>query len=281
MRGGLGRLRQVPSAKVLGIDVGEDLVDRWRAWFAPPIQPFRTDILQPQVVAALPIRQVEPTPEWTDTFFIYGGTWTWLGEEEFEAFRPSLRRSLLAARRRSVRPKLMPVWPSELARAGDDLMFRWIASGAVRPSRHERVAGAVWNHARAVLPQAERLAGTFAASGSGANCFGTVLAAAGVDVSDVQVGPDRFQAWLDEHAEPVNGTASDDQPGVVFAWTEHGDLAHASLLERPGDDGSGVDEPHRRRLLAEPIHYIDHHIPFIALRDGQAIVINGDSMHVV
>jgi dipeptidase E len=28
-------------------------------------------------------------------------------------------------------------------------------------------------------------------------------------------------------------------------------------------------------------YYIEHHIPFIALRDGQAIVINGDSMRIV
>lgn len=28
-------------------------------------------------------------------------------------------------------------------------------------------------------------------------------------------------------------------------------------------------------------YYIEHHIPFIALRDGQAIVVDGDRMHVV
>lgn len=27
-------------------------------------------------------------------------------------------------------------------------------------------------------------------------------------------------------------------------------------------------------------YYIDHHIPFIALRDGEAIAIDGDRMHV-
>ncbi|SDT37748.1 hypothetical protein SAMN04489812_5486 [Microlunatus soli] len=220
--------------RVLEIEVGEDLVDRWRDWFAPAVQPFRTDILQPQVAAALPIRRVEPTPEWTDTFFMYHGAWTWLTEEEFGALRPSVRRSLRAARRRTVRPKLMPVWPSELARAGDELMFNWVASGAVRPSRHESVASTVWTHAHPVLPQAERLAGTFAVSGSGANCFGTVLAATGLDVSDVLVGPVRFQAWLDEHTEPISGTAFDDQPGVVFAWTEHGDLAHATVTVGDG-----------------------------------------------
>lgn len=180
---------QMTSAEVLGIRVDEDLVDRWRDWFAPAVQPFRTDILPPQVAAAVPIKRVEPTPEWTDTFFMYGGIWTWLSEEEFDSLGPSLRRSLLAARRRSVRPKSMPVWPSDLARSGDDLMFRWVASGAVRPSRHREVPAGVWNDAHAVLPQAEQLAGTFPTSGSGANCFGTVLAAAGLQVSDVQIPP--------------------------------------------------------------------------------------------
>lgn len=216
-------------AEVFGIGVDETLIERWRNWFAPSVQPFRTDVLPPQVAAAVPMRQAEPTPEWTDTFFMYSGSWTWLCEEEFNSLRPSLRRSLLAARRRTVRPKLMPVWPSELARSGDDLMFRWVASGAVRPSRHQDVPGTVWKHAQAMLPEAGRLAGTFAASGSGANCFGTVMAAAGLDVSDVQVAPARFQAWLDEHTEGINGTGCDDDPGVVFVWTEHGNLAHATV----------------------------------------------------
>lgn len=217
------------SAEVLGIGVDEALIDRWRGWFAPSMQPFRTDVLPAPVAAAVPIRQVEPAPEWTDTFFMYGGTWTWLCEDEFNSLRPSLRRSLLAARRRTVRPKSMPVWPSELARSGDDLMLRWVASGAVRPSRHQDVPAAVWKHAQPVLPGAERLAGTFPSRGSGANCFGTVLAAAGLDVSEVQVGPDRFRVWLDEHTEPIHGTACDDHPGVIFVWTERGDLAHATV----------------------------------------------------
>jgi hypothetical protein len=159
---------------------------------------------------------------------MYSGAWTWLSEEEFNSLRPSLRRSLLAMRRRTVRPKSMPVWPSELARSGDELMFRWIASGTVRPSRHQDVPSSVWERAQAVLPDAERLAGTFP-GGSGPNCFGTVLAATGLDVSDVLVGPDKFQAWLDEHAERITGTSCDDEPGVVFAWTEHGKLAHATV----------------------------------------------------
>lgn len=217
------------GAQVLGIGVDELLIERWRGWFAPPVQPFRTDLLPPRVAAGVPMHSVEPTPEWRDTFFMYGGTWSWLSEAQFNELRSSHRRSLLAVRRRTVRPKSMPAWPSELARSGDDLMFQWVAS-SVRPSRHLDVPAAVWSAAKAVLPEAEQLAGTFPVSGSGANCFGTVMAAAGVpEGGSVQIGPERFQTWVDERTESITGTEHDHEPGVVLVWTEHGNLAHATV----------------------------------------------------
>lgn len=217
------------TAQVLGVEVDEALIERWRDWFAPSTQPFRIDTLPPEVTAAVPMRKREPTSEWQDTFFMYGGTWTWLNEDEFNALRPGLRRSLLAVRRRTGRPKSMPVWPSELARSGDQALFAWVAS-SVRPSQHREVPAHVWRRTPAVLPQAEHLSGTFPTSGSGANCFGAVLAAAGVPgTTDVQIGTGQLQAWLDEHTEPITGTGSDDQPGVVFTWTEHDKLAHAAV----------------------------------------------------
>ncbi|RCK70429.1 hypothetical protein DT076_07235 [Desertihabitans brevis] len=216
------------AAQVLGIPVAADLLERWRGWFAPPVQPFRTDLMRPDVAAAAPDRRVQPTAEWQDTFFMYDGTWTWLSEAEFWALRPSHRRALLAIRRRTVRPKTMPVWPSELAAAGDEVMLRWVASGAVRPSRHDALPTDVWERAEPLLPRARALAGTFA-QGSGPNCFGTVMAASGLDTADVQVGPQQFQAWVDECAEPVSGTARDNEPGIVFVWTEHGQVAHATV----------------------------------------------------
>lgn len=161
---------------------------------------------------------------------MYCGTWTWLSEQEFNSLRPGLRRSLLAVRRRTVRPKSMPAWPSELAGSGDQLMFSWIESGVARPSRHRDVPSSVWKRAQAVLPDAERLAGTFpTAGGTRANCFGTVMAGTGLDVGNVQIGPDRFQYWLETHTEGIRGTSCDGEPGVVFAWTENGKLAHATV----------------------------------------------------
>lgn len=29
--------------EVLGIEVGDDLLSRWRSWWAPALQPFRVD----------------------------------------------------------------------------------------------------------------------------------------------------------------------------------------------------------------------------------------------
>lgn len=218
------------AVQVLGIPVDRALIGAWRDWFAPRKQPFRMDELRAEVADVLPVTSVDPTMEWVDTFFMYAGTWGWLHETAFMALRPSQRIALMAVRRRSVRPKkLVPVWPSELVRAGDEVIFRWIAD-AVRPSRHREVPAAVWRRTQHVLPDAQRLAGTFETSGSGPNCFGTVMAAAGTpDTQQVQIGPDRFQSWLDDHTEQVTGTSTDGEPGIVFAWTEHGKLAHATV----------------------------------------------------
>ena len=79
--------------EVLGIPVRSRILRRWREWFAPETQPFRTDLLSSEVAAAVPDNPSEPTEEWRDTFFMYGGTWTWLDEDAFLALRPSHRRA--------------------------------------------------------------------------------------------------------------------------------------------------------------------------------------------
>ncbi|GAB3761649.1 hypothetical protein [Microlunatus parietis] len=216
------------TREVVGIAVDKGLVRRWRDWFAPARQAFPIGLVPDAAAAAIPIRTMKPTAEWVDTFFMYGGSWTWFDESEFAALPARSRRALLAARRRTMRPKTAPVlWPSELARAGDEPMFSWIESG-IKPSRHGEVPRDVWRTARRLLPEAERLAGTFEPAGSGPNCFGNVLAAAGVpDSETVSVGPGQFQTWLDEATEPVRGTGHDQEPGTVLVWTERGKLGHA------------------------------------------------------
>jgi len=49
------------------------------------------------------------------------------------------------------------------------------------------------------------------------------------NAADVQVGPEGFHSWIERHTEPVDGTSHDDEPGIVFVWTEHGDVAHATV----------------------------------------------------
>lgn len=173
---------------------------------------------------------MEPTAEWIDTFFMYAGDWTWFDESAFRELAPSShRRSLLAARRKSARPKkVILVWPTGLAEQGDQVMFSW-SSSSVRPSRHRSVGPGLWDRAARLLPAGHRVAGTFAGSGSGANCLGTVMAAAAESVEDKQVTPDFFRDWLNSHTDRVEGTHHNAEPGVVFLCTEHGELAHATV----------------------------------------------------
>lgn len=230
-----GQLRMTNRRWVLGIDVDEALRERWRSWWAPARQPFPTGDLPPRLSAQIPQHTVEATAEWRDTFFLYGGSWTWLTEGEFEDLSSAARRALRDRRRAHLRPKPSPAWPSRLSRDGDELLLRWVEAG-VSPSEHALVDEGTWARARQVLPGAEVLAGTFAAGGSGANCFATVIAAA--DGPTAHDGPSRadewvqvgtIERWLERRTTPWSGTARDDEPGTVLVWTEHGRIAHAAI----------------------------------------------------
>lgn len=221
--------------EVLGIEVDDDLLRRWRSWYSPERQPFRVDGLAPGVAAQVPVHNRSPSAEWRDTFFLYHGTWTWLTEEEFKTLPFTARRSLHARRRASMRPKPSPVWPSALSRDGDAALLAWVESG-VRPSAHAQVSDRAWDHARQVVPGAQTLAGTFPTAGSGPNCFATVVAAAdgitsreGTVTADEWMRTDDFAAWLSRRTAPWTGTGRDAAPGTVLTWTENGHLAHAAL----------------------------------------------------
>lgn len=221
--------------EVLGIEVDDDLLVRWRSWYSPERQPFRVDGLSPGLAAHVPVHDCPVTAEWRDTFFLYGGTWTWLTAEEFEALPPAARRSLRARRRETMRPKPSPVWPSVLARDGDSPLYAWVESG-VRPSAHAQVSDPAWDRAREVMPGARALAGTFPPTGSGPNCFATVVASVeGVTPQDAAVvasewmQADDFAAWLSRRAVPWTGTERDAAAGTILTWTEHGHLAHAAI----------------------------------------------------
>jgi hypothetical protein len=71
------------------------------------------------------------------------------------------------------------------------------------------------------------LAGTFP-DGSGPNCFGTVMAACGVDGADgVWMQREPFEQWLAEH---TTTGGRDDAPGTVFVWRDAGQaVQHAAI----------------------------------------------------
>ena len=136
------------------------------------------------------------------------------------AFRSGLQG---AGRRAQVR-----VVPSLLAgRNSAEVLTRVVTSNLRSSSRHAEVREATWADAQALLPQARELAGTFA-DGSGPNCFGTVMAAAGVGrAAQEWMQREPFEQWLAAVTTPVR----DHLPGTVFVWRSERDglVQHAAL----------------------------------------------------
>ncbi len=232
---------------VLGISVSTSLLKRWREWFAPAAQPFRTDRLREHVADAAPTgRKWEPSAEIRDTFHMYGGTWISLEEPEFVQLSREVRRALLFQREATGRlgqlndaqrhlvdsrrtDTRIVWWPSLLQRVGDEPLVTYVDEG-VRPSRHDEVEPTVWSAARRRLPGAADLAGTFPLA-SGPNCFGTVMAAAGVPGAESEwVLQAPFEEWLAANVVPIRGAARDHAPGVVLVWRAADRLAaHAAV----------------------------------------------------
>jgi hypothetical protein len=129
-------------------------------------------------------------------------------------------------------------WPSLLPDDPGDVLARIVATGEL-PSRHRDVTAATWRGCSRVLPRAEELAGTFPRS-SGPNCFGTVMAAAGIpDVDDAWLLHEPFLDWLQTRCRPGGG--GDDRPGTVLVWFGRGELpVHASVTI---GDGWALEKP--------------------------------------
>lgn len=211
---------------VLGIPVTEEMLDVWEGFYAAPRQPFRLAGLDPTVRTALPTTpEAHLTPELRDTFFVYGsGPWVWFSEAEFARLAPTVRAGLVAERRRRTRPKPPVAWPSDPHLRVR--LVRWVEAG-VRPSLHSLAGQQLAQVTRRCLPRAAELAGAFP-TGSGANCFGTVMAATGLQTHGDWVQQDQFDRWLQERTIPVGG-GSDLDPGRVLVWHERGRLAHAAV----------------------------------------------------
>ncbi|MBA2609310.1 MAG: hypothetical protein H0U92_10250 [Actinobacteria bacterium] len=189
---------------VLGIEVDNALIARWRAWLAPGVQPFFVDTRRGWPKS----QDVALTPELRDTFKFWRMDRSlkvvWL-DEETVAGLPLTRQAEL------VRRRYQPlVWPSQVT---DEIAVGFVEREGIA-SRHGEVD---WTVSGNVLPRAEALVGTFP-SRSGPNCFGTTMAAAGlVGAENEWMQREPFEAWLAAHCQP-GGT--DNQAGTVLLWRE-------------------------------------------------------------
>lgn len=215
--------------RVLGIPVHSSLVVKWLGWFAPPLQPFPVEGLPASLAEDLPERTVAPAPEHRDTFFLYSGSWRWLYEREFNSLPRRVQHTLMSARNRATSPKPRVPWPSAVDGESLPQLVSWIEKGCY-PSCHEEVDDSTWELCARHLPQVRRMAGTFTERGSGPNCFGTAMAAAGVVGAEEQwVQTDEFISWLCSHTVSVRGRSRDEDPGTILLWTERGVVAHAAI----------------------------------------------------
>lgn len=243
---------------VLGVPVSVDLHTRWRRWLAPELQPFFVSN-----VRGFPKSRPGPPALGAELSHTYR-TWRvdrsldilWLDEPTFLGMDRSKRAALVRAQvghRRGAVPSvrrwsnlLEPAtlrsqgdgrrfvwWPSLVATNPHDVLARVVAAapeGAevdALPSRHREVAGVTWDRCQAKLPGAKRVAGSFPWS-SGPNCFGTVMAAAGVTgAADECMLQPPFVAWLESACQPGG---HDDDPGTVLVWRDpEGVPVHAAV----------------------------------------------------
>jgi hypothetical protein len=242
--------------RALNIEVPDSLAQRWVEWFCPSVQPFLADdelaagVTGPGTADDTADERL--SDEVRDTFCLYGlppgVRYLWLDEAQFMAL-PRLRRSALVRAQHALGREIVPsvrAWVSvtgDAARAqADGHRFVWWSSlldgveeqvltdyieEGRRPSRHDEVPEGVWESSARRLPSARRLAGTFAPA-SGPNCFGTVMAAAGVAGADtVWMLREPFEEWLAGSTRPGG---HDDDPGTVLVWrSPDGLVQHAAV----------------------------------------------------
>ena len=235
--------------RALNIEVADGLLERWVEWFGPAVQPFVADAELASFVGEQ-TTGVSLSDEVRDTYCLYGLSsglrYVWLDEAQFRD----------AARHHRSAPGCLRTFDRGLFRASDRGSLSWatrcdalMATGSCgghrcwtaarlalteyiedgrRPSRHDEVPENVWDSAARILPNAQRLAGTFA-GGSGPNSFGTVIAAAGGarcrHGMDAQREP--FERRLTDKTRPGG---HDDAPGTVLVWRSPDGLSqHAAV----------------------------------------------------
>ncbi len=239
------------AVEVLGIEVSVALLARWARWFAPESQPFALPAGSVLASAGRPF-EFANEPELNDTFELYacadGVVFRSLTQDEYTSLPRALRSDLVRLQLALGRAQVPSVraWsslrPAGISQQADGHRFVWWPSllhGREREvlvpyvekehqaSRHREVSSTSWAGVAGILPQARELAGTFP-HGSGPNCFGTVMGAAGVnDAASTWMQREPFEEWLSDVTEPGG---RDDEPGTVLLWrSASGLLQHAAV----------------------------------------------------
>lgn len=180
------------------------------------------------------------TAELRDTYGIYGlpedSVIVWLSEDQFSGL-PRSQRAALVRFQRTVGREVVPtvtswrailgelareqaeghrfVWWPSLLRGYEELVLSDFVESRRGASRHDRVSQSTWEAAASIVPDAAWLAGIFA-PGSGPNCFGTVMAAAGVEGAETQwMLREPFDEWLSQHSRPGG---DDRDAGTELIW---------------------------------------------------------------
>ena len=247
--------------RLLGIDVPDELFDRWRVYLAPEWQPFFVD--PDEYDFGGPARERTLTDDLRDTYKVWRmqGTRTvvWFDEESFMSLPRADRARLVREQARRDRGAVPTVnrwsdvfdartlraqadsyrfvwWPALLDQHPEQVLAAHVLDGQPA-SRHDEVKASTWRACERLLPGAREIAGQFAPS-SGPNCFGTTLAAAGLVDSTSCVVQEPFEDFLSAHCTP---SGRDEEPGTVFVWRDgHGQPVHSAVTI---GDGWALEKP--------------------------------------
>ena len=243
---------------ILGIAVNVEVQSLWRRWLAPEMQPFYIDSLDrwPRSVP----RGRSLSPELRHTY----KTWRldrsletlWLDETTFLGMSRTQRAELVRTQVVHGRGAVPTVrrwsdlldpmtlraqadghrfvwWPSTIASNPSKVLSRAViaapdggASDAL-PSRHQEVSTVTWRRCTAILPGAKQIVGSFPRS-SGPNCFGTIMAAAGVPgAAQESMLQAPFLSWL---GSACQREGRDEEAGIVLVWRDgKGAPIHAAV----------------------------------------------------
>lgn len=231
--------------RVLNILVSPDLLAGWADWLAPPMQPFFLTAAEASALglSTVALADWQRTPELRDTFALWSlpdaaDRVALLSEEDWNSLSATVCRRLVRLQVQHGRgnvphakafadlwPRLgrFVWWPSMLT---PNLVARAVA-GKSQACQREQVPQAVWEAAEKLLPRAYTLTGTFAEA-SGPNCFGTVMAAAGVLGAELEwMQREPFEEFLSSR---TRSGGNDDHSGTLLVWRGLGrQLEHAAV----------------------------------------------------